>query len=76
MSDADDTTKLIMSPESVVNAFLTVARERGTSVYLVYGYAADGLAIIKSASNVSRERTDGLRRTLLGIDEIGVASAA
>lgn len=61
----------------LIAAFLKQARESRIAVYLVYGWPdADGRANIASASNVDPKMAEGLRRTMLGIDDQSVLAAA
>jgi hypothetical protein len=52
----------------LVREFLKAARAGGTSVFLVYGYNADGKINLASASNVDENAVGQLKTWMLGLD--------
>lgn len=66
----------MIPPDHLVRAFLKQARDNQVAVYLVYGYQSGDRAIVAAAANVDPQTSEGLRRTMLGIDDVGLLLAA
>lgn len=66
----------MIPPDNLVRAFLKQARDNQVAVYLIYGYQSGDRAVLASAANVDPQSAEGLRRTLLGIDDVGLLIAA